>query len=96
MPRGKAEALVAGLGAEASSSVTRKVTYVVAGADPGSKLQKAENYGITVLDEDGFLSLLARAWGRGLWPRLRACCPLPTSYVLISVTLAACSDAPMT
>ena len=42
MPRGKAEALVASLGAEAQGSVTRKVTYVVAGADPGSKLQRAQ------------------------------------------------------
>ena len=58
MPRGKAEALVASLGADAVGSVTRKVTYVVAGADPGSKLQKAEGYGIPVLDEDGFWKLM--------------------------------------
>lgn len=58
MPRGKAEALVAGMGAEAVSSVTRKVTYVVAGADPGSKLQKAQGYGIAVLSEDEFLALV--------------------------------------
>lgn len=60
MPRGEAEALVARLGAEATGSVTRKVTYVVAGADPGSKLQKAQNYGIEVLDEDGFLKLVRK------------------------------------
>lgn len=58
MPRGRAEALVKSLGADAAGSVTRKVTYVVAGADPGSKLQKAEGYGITVLSEDEFLSLV--------------------------------------
>jgi DNA ligase (NAD+) len=58
MPRGKAEALVASLGADTASSVTRKVTYVVAGADPGSKLQKAHSYGVSVLDEDAFLALL--------------------------------------
>jgi len=58
MPRGRAEAFVVELGGEASSSVTRKTTYVVAGADPGSKLQKAEGYGVTVLDEDGFRELL--------------------------------------
>ncbi|HVP04056.1 MAG TPA: NAD-dependent DNA ligase LigA [Dehalococcoidia bacterium] len=58
MPRGKAEALVTSMGAEAASSVTRKVTYVVAGADPGSKLQKAQGYGITVLSEDEFLALV--------------------------------------
>ncbi len=58
MPRSRAEALVASLGAEAVSSVTRKTTYLVTGADPGSKLQKAQGYGITVLDEDGFFRLL--------------------------------------
>jgi DNA ligase (NAD+) len=58
MPRGKAEALVASMGAEAASSVTRKVTYLVAGADPGSKLQKAQGYGIQVLSEDEFLNLV--------------------------------------
>ncbi len=58
MPRGKAEALVAGLGGEASGSVTRKISYVVAGADPGSKLAKAEGYGITVLSEAEFLDLV--------------------------------------
>lgn len=58
MPRSKAEAVVRGLGADAADSVTRKVTYVVAGADPGSKLAKAEGYGIAVLDEDGFLAMV--------------------------------------
>lgn len=58
MPRSRAEALVASLGAEAASSVTRKTTYLVAGADPGSKLQKAQAYGIPVLDEEGFFRLL--------------------------------------
>jgi DNA ligase (NAD+) len=58
MPRSKAESLVASLGAEAGSTVTRKITYLVAGADPGSKLQKAQNYGIAVLDEDAFLRML--------------------------------------
>ncbi len=58
MARGKAEALVQGLGAEAGSSVTKKTAYLVAGADPGSKLQKAEGYGVTVLDEAGFLAFL--------------------------------------
>ncbi len=58
MPRGKAESLVASLGGDATSSVTRKTTYLVAGADPGSKLQKAQGYGVTVLDEDSFLRLL--------------------------------------
>jgi DNA ligase (NAD+) len=58
MPRSRAEALVKSLGGEATGSLTRKVTYVVAGADPGSKLQKAEGYGITVLDEEAFLRMV--------------------------------------
>jgi DNA ligase (NAD+) len=61
MPRSKAEALVVSLGADAGSSVTRKVTYVVAGADPGSKLQKAQSYGIEVLDEAAFLRMVKAA-----------------------------------
>ena len=58
MPRGKAEGIVSGLGAEAGSSVTRKTTYLVAGGDPGAKLQKAQKYGATILDEEQFLRLL--------------------------------------
>ena len=58
MRRGEAEALVRSLGAETTGSVTRKVTHVVAGADPGSKLQKAEGYEIPVLDENAFLALV--------------------------------------
>jgi DNA ligase (NAD+) len=58
MSRSRAEALLRDLGADTSGSVTRKVTSVIAGADPGSKLQKAQSYGIQVLDEDGFLELL--------------------------------------
>jgi DNA ligase (NAD+) len=58
MPRSKAERLVNELGGETAGSVTRKVTYVVAGADPGSKLQKAQSYGIPVLDEEQFLQIL--------------------------------------
>ncbi len=60
MPRSRAEALVVSLGAEAVSSVTRKVTRLVAGADPGSKLAKAEGYEIEVMDEAGFLALLRK------------------------------------
>ena len=58
MPRSHAERLVSELGGEAASSVTRKVTFVVAGADPGSKLQKAQSYGIPVLTEEAFLEMM--------------------------------------
>ncbi|HET8943322.1 MAG TPA: helix-hairpin-helix domain-containing protein, partial [Dehalococcoidia bacterium] len=62
MPRSHAERLVSELGGEAASSVTRKVTYVVGGADPGSKLQKAQSYGIPVLTEEEFLDMM-RGYG---------------------------------
>ena len=38
--------------------MTKKTDYVVAGENPGSKLTKAEEYGVTVLDEEAFESLL--------------------------------------
>ncbi|HSP56369.1 MAG TPA: helix-hairpin-helix domain-containing protein, partial [Dehalococcoidia bacterium] len=60
MPRSHAERLVGDLGGEATGSVTRKVTYVVAGADPGSKLQKAQSYGVQVLSEDEFLEIVRK------------------------------------
>jgi DNA ligase (NAD+) len=58
LSRPDAEAMVASLGGRAVSSVSKKTHYVVAGADPGSKLAKAEKLGVTVLDETQFLSLL--------------------------------------
>jgi DNA ligase (NAD+) len=57
MPRSKAKALIARLGGKVTSAVSKKTGLVIAGANPGSKLQKAEKLGVKVIDEDEFLSL---------------------------------------
>ena len=58
MTRREAEGKVKALGAAATSSVTRKTSWLVAGAAAGSKLATAERLGVPVLDEDGLLALL--------------------------------------
>jgi DNA ligase (NAD+) len=57
--REEAEALVAAHGGKAGSSVSKKTSYVVAGADPGSKYDKAKALGVTILDEAQFEKLMA-------------------------------------
>ena len=52
--RSEAKALVESRGGIVSSSVSRKTDFVVTGSAPGSKRQKAESLGVTVLDEDQF------------------------------------------
>ena len=60
MPRSQAEELIRGLGGATSDSVTRKTDYLVTGEAPGSKLQKAEQYGTKLLTEQELLDLLRK------------------------------------
>jgi DNA ligase (NAD+) len=46
-------------GGKPSSSVSKKTDYVLVGSDPGSKLAKAQELGVTIIDEARFLELLA-------------------------------------
>ena len=59
--RTEAENRVRTLGGKAGSDVTRKTTYLVVGADPGSKLARAQSLGIKILGEADFLRLLSDA-----------------------------------
>ena len=63
MSRSEAKARIESLGGRVTGSVSAKSSYVVAGSDAGSKLQKALDLGITVLDESAFLTLLESAAG---------------------------------
>jgi DNA ligase (NAD+) len=56
--RDEAKQQLQALGAKVTGSVSKKTDYVVAGESPGSKLTKAEQLGVTVLDEDEFIRLL--------------------------------------
>ena len=60
MGRDEAQAKLEMLGAKVSGSVSKKTHAVVAGAEAGSKLEKAQALGVTVLDESAFQALLAK------------------------------------
>lgn len=60
MTREEAEEQLLALGARVSKSVSKKTSYLVAGADAGSKLAKAEAAGVRVLDEAALLEILSK------------------------------------
>jgi DNA ligase (NAD+) len=65
MTRGEAERAIAALGGTVGSSVSKKTDYLVVGADPGSKLEKAERLKVPILDEGDFLKLIGKATDNG-------------------------------
>ena len=60
MTRDEASELIKQAGGKVSGSVSKKTSYVVAGEEAGSKLTKANELGVTVLDEDGLMRLLGK------------------------------------
>ncbi|CAG2128210.1 NAD-dependent DNA ligase LigA [Cupriavidus plantarum] len=61
LSREAAKEMLEAAGAKVAGSVSKKTDYVVAGAEAGSKLEKAQALGVAVIDEDGMLALLREA-----------------------------------
>ena len=63
LSRDRAKAMLEAAGARVAGSVSKKTDYLIAGADPGSKLAKAQALGVAVLDEEGLRRLLDASSG---------------------------------
>jgi DNA ligase (NAD+) len=61
MTREEAKAMAERLGAKVAGSVSKKTDIVVAGPGAGSKLDKAKEFGVAVMDEDGWFALVGRS-----------------------------------
>jgi len=64
MKRDQAKALIEAAGGKVAGSVSTKTDFVVAGEEAGSKLEKALELGVTVIDEDGLIQLLEKGEGQ--------------------------------
>jgi DNA ligase (NAD+) len=58
LARAQATEMIEKLGGKVSGSVSKKTTYVLAGEDAGSKLKKAQDLGVTIIDETAFLRMV--------------------------------------
>ncbi|WP_368489002.1 NAD-dependent DNA ligase LigA [Clostridium sp. BJN0013] len=58
LKRSEASEIIQNCGGKVSSSVSKKTSYVLAGKEAGSKLDKAQNLGITIIDEEEFMDMI--------------------------------------
>ena len=66
LTRDEAKRKIEAAGGKAVGSVSKKTSYVVAGEEAGSKLTKAQELGVPILDEPGLLAMLLASGGDGL------------------------------
>ena len=66
-PRPQVQARLEELGAAVAGSVSGRTSYLVAGADAGSKLKRARELSVEVLDEEGLERVVRQRSGEGMW-----------------------------